>query len=112
MAVGSRVIVAVGVIVVVGVGVPAAVGSVSVVPLMPELRIKYTINAPINRIAVSAPSAIGKLRVISGMRLACIPDSAFFDFVAALAVNSVPHTRQRVAFSLKRVPQVGQIWDF
>jgi hypothetical protein len=46
------------------------------------------------------------------MRLACIPDSAFFDFVAAFALSSVPHTKQRVAFSLKRVPQVGQICDF
>ncbi|PWB71744.1 MAG: hypothetical protein C3F07_13365 [Anaerolineales bacterium] len=60
----------------------------------------------------NAPSAAGRLRVISGMRLACIPDSAFLDFGAAFAVNSVPHTRQRVAFSLKRVPQVGQTFVF
>ena len=36
----------------------------------------------------------------------------FFDFTAAFAVSSVPHTRQRVAFSLRRVPQVGHIFDF
>ena len=112
MSVGAKVSVGVGVIVTVPVGVPASVGGVKVVPLTPELRIKYTTNAPINKTATSAPSAIGRLRVISGMRLAPIPDSAFFDFVAALAVSSVPQTRQRVAFSLKRVPQVGQICDF
>jgi hypothetical protein len=41
-----------------------------------------------------------------------MPVSAFFDFVAAFAVSSVPQTRQRVALSLNRVPQVGQICDF
>src|SRR6266545_2088691 len=112
MAVGASVTVEVGVIVAVSVGVPTAVGGVIVAPLTPELRIKYTIKAPINKTATNAPSAIGRLRVISGMRLACIPDSAFFDFAAAFALNSVPHTKQRVAFSLKRVPQVGQICDF
>ena len=101
-----------GVIVPVGVTVPASVGGANFVPLTPELRIKYTTNAPINKTATNAPSAIGKLRVISGMRLAPIPVSAFFDFVAAFAVSSVPQTRQRVAFSLKRVPHVGQICDF
>jgi hypothetical protein len=38
--------------------------------------------------------------------------SDFFDFGAAVAASSVPHTRQRVAFSLKRVPQVGQTLVF
>jgi hypothetical protein len=46
------------------------------------------------------------------MLLACIPVSGFFDFVAAFAVSSVPQTRHRVALSLSRVPQVGQICDF
>jgi len=45
------------------------------------------------------------------MLLACIP-SDFFDFDAAFAVSSVPQTKQRVALSLNRVPQVGQICDF
>ena len=112
MRVGNGVSVAVAVIVAVTVGVPASVGTVSVVLVMPELRTRYTTNAPISRITTSAPKATGRLSVISGIRLASIPDSAFFDFVAAFVFNSVPHTRQRVAFSLKRVPQVGQICDF
>jgi hypothetical protein len=46
------------------------------------------------------------------MRLACIPVSVFLDFGAAFAVSSVPHTGHLVAFSLKRVPQVGQTLVF
>jgi presenilin-like A22 family membrane protease len=60
----------------------------------------------------SAPNAAGRLNVISGIRLACMPVSAFFDFAEAFAVISVPQTRHLVAFSLSRVPQVGQICDF
>ncbi len=57
----------------------------------------------------STPNAAGRLRRISGIRLACTDFSAFLaTFGAGWALNSVPHTRQRVAFSLKRVPQVGQ----
>ena len=104
--------VTVGVIVGVSVAVPSAVGSVIVAPVSPERRLKYTAAAPINRMRVSAPSAAGRLSVISGIRLACMPVSAFFDFAAAFVVISVPQTRHRVAFSLKRVPQVGQICDF
>jgi hypothetical protein len=45
------------------------------------------------------------------MRLACTDFSAFFTtFGAGCALNSVPQTRHREAFSLKRVPQVGQIF--
>jgi len=45
------------------------------------------------------------------MRLACTDLSAFFTTLASgRAVNSVPHTRQRVALSLKRVPHVGHIF--
>ena len=62
--------------------------------------------------ATSAASAAGKLSVTSGMRLACTTVSAFFALVAAFVLSSVPHTRQRVAFSLRRVPHVGQICDF
>jgi hypothetical protein len=54
------------------------------------------------------------------MRLACkvepVTDAGFSAFFAAgaalLAVRSAPQTRQRVALSLKRVPQVGQILVF
>jgi hypothetical protein len=60
----------------------------------------------------NAPSAAGRLSVTSGMRLACIPVSVFLDFGAAFAVSSVPHTGHLVAFSLKRVPQVGQTLVF
>ena len=57
------------------------------------------------------PNAAGRLRRISGIRLACTDCSAFFTtFGAGCALNSVPQTRQRDAFSLKRVPQVGQIF--
>jgi hypothetical protein len=31
-----------------------------------------------------------------------------FDFGLGVALNSLPHTTQRVAFSASRVPQVGQ----
>lgn len=103
---------AVGVIVGVWVAVPSAVGFVIVAPVSPDRRLKYTAAAPISRITASAPRAAGRLNVISGMRLACMPVSAFFDFVAAFAVSSVPQTKQRVALSLRRVPQVGQICDF
>ena len=109
--VGGNVSVGVGVIVGVSVAVPSAVGSVSVVPVIPARRLKYTAAAPISRISVRAPRAAGKLNVISGMRVACMPPSAFFDF-ATLEVSSVPQTKQRVALSLRRVPQVGQICDF
>ena len=111
-AVGGRVSVAVGVIVGVSVAVPSAVGSVIVAPVSPDRRLKYTAAAPTSRMSVRAPSAAGRLNVISGMRLACMPVSAFFDFAEAFAVISVPQTRQRVALSLRRVPQVGQICDF
>lgn len=59
----------------------------------------------------SAASATGKLSLISGIRLAC-KDASALVLAAALALSSVPHTRQRVAFSLRRVPHVGQICDF
>jgi hypothetical protein len=55
------------------------------------------------------PTAAGKLKVIAGMRLACTDFSTFFTALSSgLALNSVPHTRQRIALSLRRVPQVGQ----
>ena len=102
----------VGVIVAVSVAVPSAVGFVMVAPVRPDRKLKYTAAAPISRISAKAPSAAGRLNVISGIRLACMPVSAVFDFVAAFAVSSVPQTRHRVALSLRRVPHVGQICDF
>ena len=55
------------------------------------------------------PKAAGKLKVTTGIRLACTDFSTFFTaFDSGFAPNSVPHTRQRIALSLKRVPQVGQ----
>lgn len=57
----------------------------------------------------STPTAAGKLNVTCGKRLACTDFSVFFTTLAwGCTVNSVPHTRQRTAFSLRRVPQVGQ----
>jgi hypothetical protein len=45
------------------------------------------------------------------MRLACTDRSAFLATLGSgFAPNSVPQTRQRVAFSLNLVPQVGQIF--
>src|SRR5688572_13344918 len=102
----------VGVIVPVADGVTSTVDSVRVVPVRPACRLKYTAAAPINIIVTSAPNAAGRLSVISGIRLAWTFVSAFFDFVVAFAVSSVPHTRQRVAFSLRRVPQVGHTFVF
>src|SRR5512140_3496968 len=110
--VGTGVSVGVDVMVAVAVGLPATVGVISCDPPRPALRPKYTTAAPMIRISRRAPTAAGRLSVISGMRLACMPVSTLFDFRAAFAVNSVPHTRQRVAFSLNRVPQVGQTFVF
>ncbi len=101
----------VGVIVGVLVGVNTGVGSCNFPP-MPACRAKYTTAAPINNINTNAPRAAGRLSVISGMRPGCTATSVFFALVSAFAVNSVPHTRQRVAFSVKRVPQVGQTLAF
>ena len=57
----------------------------------------------------STPTAAGRLKRISGMRLARTDFSAFLTtFGSGRALNSVPQTRQRAAFSLRRVPQVGQ----
>ena len=106
ISVGGRVFV--GGIVAVGVSVgvfvisgPSAVGSLG--------TRKNVMAAATMMIVARAPKAAGRLRRISGMRLACTDFSAFLTtFGAGCALNSVPQTRQRIAFSLKRVPQVGQ----
>ena len=68
---------------------------------------KYNAAAPITRKPASIAKATGRLRVTSGIR---DPWTAFSDFAFDLGVtvNSVPQTTQRVAFSARRVPQVGQ----
>src|SRR5574341_197588 len=55
---------------------------------------------------MNSPIIAGKLRVTSGKRLPCTAALAGLEGLSAVA-SSVPHTRQRVASSLKRVPQVG-----
>lgn len=59
------------------------------------------------------PSATGSDNVISGMRglftVVVAGEPAFADVAAGVKV--FPQTRQRVAFSLKRVPQVGHTFE-
>ena len=78
--------------------------------LIPEdvlCKAKKTITAPMARKTAKSPMVAGRLRVISGMRLPRKP-RGFESGLIPLVVNSLPHTRQRVASSLKRVPHVGQ----
>ena len=115
MAVGTSVggIVAVAGRVAVGVSVGVGVSTVSNVPSRAFARSeKNATDAAIIITTARIPIAAGKLKVTTGMRLACTVVSVFFDLVLAFAVSSVPHTKQRVAFSVKRVPQVGHICDF
>ena len=112
MAVGTGVDVAASVNTTVTVGVGVLVGVPCAAPaaegLLPVMRItKNTSAAPTIRNKASNPSTVGRLSVISGMRLACV-DAGFL--ASTVRLSSVPHTRQRVAFSASRVPQVGQIF--
>ncbi len=102
--------VAVGSWVAVGVSVGVALSTLSNVPSGAILRNeKNTIDAATMITSASTPTAAGRLKVIAGMLLACTDLSIFLaDFGSGRTLNSVPHTRQRIAFSLKRVPQVGQ----
>lgn len=104
VSVGTRVSVGVGVIVTVSVGLGTIVifGS----PSVPFNVINDT-SAPITRKTAKRPSAIGRLRVTFGM---CAPWTVSSDsaFGLGMALNSLPHTTQREAFSDSRVPQVGQ----
>jgi hypothetical protein len=98
--------VSVGVTVWVGVmvGLGTAVGGwIWLVPF----SVKYNPAAPMTNKPARMANATGRLSVTSGMRA---PWTAFSDFAFDLgvALNSLPHTTQRVAFSVKRVPQVGQ----
>lgn len=110
---GVDVAVEVGVVVMVGVseGVGVMVGSTTC-PV--ELSTAKTTAAPIPRIKMIRPIAIGRLSVTSGMR-----GPWMFERVLLLAgsgkstlENVLPHTRHRVALSLMRVPQFGHTFVF
>ena len=94
----------------VNVGVPVKVavaeGVTGMITLGLVFRAKNTMTAPIVRKKASKPSAAGRLSVISGIRLPCTAFAGRAGFTAL--PSSAPQTRQRVASSLKRVPQVGQ----
>jgi hypothetical protein len=104
VSVATRVSVGVGVTVTVSVGLGTAVLSGS---LPVPFNVKNKASAPTTRKIASSPRATGKLKLTSGMRA---PWIVFSDFAFGLgvALNSVPQTTQRVAFSANRVPQVGQ----
>lgn len=106
VAVGAIVgsIVAVGVFVLVGVNVMVGV-AVGVVTLPVPWRIRNTNAAPKPSTRMINPIAAGRLSFNSGSFGACtgLEGSVFLGLVE----NDLPHTRQRVAFSLRRVPQVG-----
>jgi len=104
VSVGKGVSVGVGVIVTVSVGVGEGVelGSLPV-----PFKDTYNANAPIMIKSARRPNATGKLKVSCGIR-APWTDLSDFAFGLGVALNSLPHTTQRLAFSAKRVPQVGQ----
>jgi hypothetical protein len=96
----------------VGVAVRVGVSTTSNVPFGALARNeKNAMDAAMMITTARIPTAAGKLKVTTGMRLACTDFSTFFAALGSgFAVNSVPQTRQRDAFSLRRVPQVGQIF--
>ena len=112
MAVGTSVggIVDVAATVFVGVADGVGVFPESAVPADPlERNEKKAMAAATIITTARIPTAAGRLKVTTGIRLACTDFSTFFTaFNSGFAPNSVPHTRQRIALSLKRVPQVGQ----
>jgi hypothetical protein len=104
VSVGMRVSVGVGVIVTVSEGLGTGVLS-GILPV--PFKVKNKASAPTTRKTANKPSATGRLRVTSGIRA---PRTVFSDlaFGFGVALNSLPHTTQREAFSARRVPQVGQ----
>src|SRR5689334_14755125 len=95
----------------VSVGVAVSPELSAPAPLPPDLRANNTTTAAITIITARIPTAAGSVSVISGIRLACTDRSALrTTFGSGRGENSVPHTRQRVALSLNRVPHVGQIF--
>ena len=108
---GVRVGVSVGISVSVGVKVRVAVmvglgmGVGAWIWCVP-CRVKYNAPAPITRKPASTANATGRLSVTSGIRAPCT-DLSDFAFGLGVALNSLPQTTQRVAFSVRRVPHVG-----
>jgi len=96
-----------GVEVIVGVtvNVAVAVGVIGTTTSGLLRKAKKTMMAPIARKIANKPMAAGRLRVISGIRLPWMALAVFLGIPVVL--RSAPHTRQRVASSLNRVPQVG-----
>src|SRR4030067_2759518 len=96
-----------GVDVVVGVTVRVTVGvAVGSTTRPVSCKAKNTRTAPIPRKRANNTRATGKLNVISGIRLPCVAFVFCEDF--SPPVRLLPQTRQRMASSLTRVPQVGQ----
>ncbi len=105
MAVPVGLVVGVGVAVAVTVTVGVTVGSTTrPVPW----RTKYTTAAPMAKTSRRRPSATGRLMVTSGILGPLIAFAG--DLAVGAGTKLRPHTRQRVAFSVRRVPQVGQIF--
>ena len=90
------------------VGVIVCVGvSVGVVTRPVDCKTTKINAAPSPRINTIKPMAAGRLTFNSGNLGACTGlASCFFGEVAKVR----PQTKQRVAFSLNRVPQVGQVF--
>ena len=88
------------------VGVKVIVGvSVGVAMLPVVCRMTKTNAAPRPKTRTIKPIAAGRLNFNSGSLGACI---GLTGFVLVVVEKLRPHTRHRVAFSLRRVPQVGQ----
>ena len=109
MNVGSGVKVIVGVGLCSKVGVKVTVGVASGAAIWPEpRRTRKMIPPPMARRMMSKPIANGKLSVSSGS----FWERTVFAFLVSLEIEKVrPHTRHLVAFSLRRVPQVGQVLE-
>jgi hypothetical protein len=104
--IGEEVTLAVGVRVRVGVRVIVGWGVGSTT--RPVVRKSaQTTAAPIARMITIKPRATGRLIVISGIRG---PKTALEVFPPSVGLKVRPQTRQRVAFWLNRVPQVGQVF--
>ena len=103
---GNGVGVTVGVTVSVTVGVAVGGGAIWSV----SCKATYTKPAPMAKNKASKMIATGTLSVICGIRL---PRTALAGAATSLVLlSSAPQTRQRVASSLTRVPQVGHNFVF
>ena len=107
VAVGAAVGSMVGEGVIVNVGVRVTVGvMVGVVTRPVVCRMTKIKAAPSPRMTTARAIAAGRLTFNSGNLGVCTGVAVSF---FATTVNVRPHTRQRVAFSLSLVPQVGQL---